>query len=409
MISVNLNTIDTLILSIFLFLIGTLIKNKIEIFNRLCIPAPVIGGLLFCFLSSLFRLFNLLQITMNTRLMPYFMSLFFTIIGIGISLSLIKKGGRLLFKYWLLCGILAYCQSILAVILSKFLNIHPLLGLMCGTISMEGGHGFAAAFGTTIEQLGINNASGVGIAAATFGLLLGSLLGGPTSRYLIEKYNLKPIHNNSKSLNNNLKKSSKSNNLHINKFPYNLNAYIFFEQALVVLLCLSIGEFITNIFFNITKIILPTVVGCMFIAVIFRNINDKINFIKLDFNLLDFLGEVSLGIFLTMALMSIDLFKLSNLFGPILLIVLFQVVFIIFFAVFICFKVLGKNFDAAVIISGLIGHGLGATPNAIANMNSVSERYGHSEKAFLVVPLVGAFLLDAFTMPCIVLFINMYS
>lgn len=409
MISINLNIVDTLILSTLLFLIGTVIKDKISIFNRICIPSPVIGGLLFCLINSLLRSANLLIIYPDTSLMPYFMSLFFTIIGIGINLHLVKKGGYILFKYWLLCGILAYCQSILSVILAKFLNIHPLLGLMCGTISMEGGHGFAAAFGSTIENLGVNNALSVGVAAATFGLLLGSLLGGPTARYLIEKYNLKPVHIKGNNLKDKSGYSKKNSNSHIHKSSYSLTTYTFFEQALILLLCLSLGELMTNLLFNTTKIILPTVVGCMFFAVIFRSVNDKFRFVVLNFKLLDFLGELSLGIFLTMALMSIDLFKLSNLFGPILIIVISQVAFLIFFAVFVCFKALGKNFDAAVIISGLIGHGLGATPNAIANMTSVSDRYGYSEKAFLVVPLVGAFLLDAFTIPCIIFFINILS
>ena len=142
---------------------------------------------------------------------------------------------------------------------------------------------------------------------------------------------------------------------------------------------------------------------------VLREFESKYNFIKIDFQLLDFLEEISLGMFLTMALMSVDLLKLSDIFGPIILIVIFQVIFIVLYSIFVCFKVLGRDFDSAVIISGLIGHGLGATPNALANMNSVSQKYGLSEKAFLVVPLVGAFLLDIFTMPCIILFINLLS
>lgn len=403
MINIDLTSVHTLILAILLFLIGSILKNKVKFLNNFCIPAPVIGGLLFCFLYLGLNYFGVLKVSMDTKMMPYFMSFFFTSIGLGVSFSLVKKGGKLLVKYWILCGILGFCQNLLTIFMSKICNIHPLLGLMCGSISMEGGHGYAAAFGTTIENLGINNASSVGIAAATFGLIIGGIIGGPASKYLIEKHNLRPSNTNAYSSN------IKSTSLGISKTYYGLSVYMFFEQFLIVLVCMSLGDFLTTIIFNLTGIILPTVVCSMFIAVLFRNCNDKLDLVKIDLKLLDFLGELCLGMFLTMALMSIDLLKLSNIFGPIILIIICQVIFILLYSILICFNVLGRDFDAAVIISGLIGHGLGATPNALANMSSVSQKYGTSQKAFLIVPLVGAFLLDVFTMPCIIFFINILS
>ncbi|RDY27555.1 sodium/glutamate symporter [Romboutsia weinsteinii] len=402
MFSIQLDIMQTLILAIVLYLLGGVIKNRFSLFNKFCIPSPVIGGLMFCILTLFLNIFNICSVSMDTTLMPYFMTFFFTIIGLGVSLSLVKKGGKLLFTYWILCGILAYCQNTLTIILSKSLHINPLLGLMCGTISMEGGHGCAAAFGATIESLGVSGACSVGIASATFGLILGGVIGGPIAKFLIEKYKLKPSHTNT-SLSSNTANKNRSTS------SFNLSALSFFEQILIILLAMSLGDFLTNLIYKSTNIILPSVVCCMFVAVIFRNLNEKVQFVKLDFKLLDFLNEVSLGMFLTMALMSIDLYKLSSLFGPIIVLVLCQVLFIVTFALLICFKALGKDFDAAIMISGLIGHGLGATPNALANMSSVSQKYGYSEKAFLVVPLVGAFLLDLFTMPCIILFINLLS
>lgn len=402
MINISLTSTNTLVLAIILYLLGSFLKSKFKLFNSFCIPSPVIGGLLFCIIYMFLNYFKILNVSMNTSLMPSFMSFFFTVIGLGVSLSLVKKGGKLLFKYWVLCGVLAFCQNSITVILSKICNIHPLLGLMCGTISMEGGHGYAAAFGSTIEDLGINNASSVGIAAATLGLILGGVLGGPVAKFLIEKYKLKPS-------NPSLKKYVKSPSLSVSKSYYGLTPYFFFEQVLLVLLCMIVGDLLTNLIYTKTNVVLPQVVCSMGVAALFRNVNDKYNFYKVDFALLDFLGEISLGMFLTMALMSVDLLKLSDIFGPIILIIIFQVIFIVLYSIFVCFKVLGRDFDSAVIISGLIGHGLGATPNALANMNSVSQKYGLSEKAFLVVPLVGAFLLDIFTMPCIILFINLLS
>ena len=402
MIDITLTSTNTLVLAIMLFLPGSFLKSKIKFFNSFCIPSPVIGGLLFSITYICLNYLGVLNVSMDTSLMPSFMSFFFTAIGLGVSFSSVKKGGKLLFKYWILCGILSICQNLLAVILSRVCDINPLLGLMCGTISMEGVHGFAAAFGSTIESLGISNATSVGVAAATFGLILGGILGGPVAKFLIERYKLKPN-------NHSLKKSIKGPSLGVSKSYYGLTPYLLFEQILLVLLCMVIGDFLTNLIYTKTNLVLPSVVCSMSVAALFRNLNDKYNFTKIDFQLLDFLGEISLGMFLTMALMSIDLLKLSNLFGPIVLIVIFQVIFIILYSIFICFRALGKNFDAAVIISGLIGHGLGATPNALANMTSVSQKYGPSEKAFLVVPLVGAFLLDLFTMPCIITFINLLS
>ena len=398
MISIFLNTIPTVILSLLLYLFGKKIKSKSNLLTKLCIPSPVIGGILFCILNLILQILGIAKISMNTNLMDYFISFFFTIVGLGVSIKLAKKGGSLLIKYWLLCGVLAFLQNILTIILSKLTNIHPLLALMCGTISMEGGHGSAAAYGKTIEALGIENACGIGIAAATFGLIFAGILGGPVSKYLIKKYNLKSnVKINNNTINN------KSN------IVFKTDTTLFLEQILVVLFCISLGELISNLIFKTTHIIVPSISGCVLVAAIFRNINDKINIIKLEFKILDFLSDISLGLFLTMALMSIDLFKLSNLFGPVIIIVISQAIFIILFGIFIAFNVLGKNLDAAIIVGGMIGHGLGATPNALANMSSVSQIYGYSEKAFLIVPLVAAFLLDVFTMPCIILFINFFT
>lgn len=400
MFSLQLNIVGTLILSIFLYLLGNFLTNKIYILNKFCIPSPVVGGLSFSLLVFFLNYFNVVNITMNTLLMPYFMSFFFTIVGLNVSFKLLKKGGKLLIIYWLLCAILGFFQNTIAVVIAKIINISPLLALMCGSVSMEGGHGYSLAFGTTIESLGIANACNVGFASATLGLIMGGMVGGPVAKYLIEKYNLKsPIRSNTIQRNDNKKSSS----------LLNTTDTIFFEQILIVLLCMTVGDLLARSLKTYVNLVIPGIVGCIFIAVIFRNTNDKVKLLKMDFELLDFLQELSLGMFLTMALMSIDFFTLSDLFGPIIIIVFCQVCFLIIFSTKICFKLLGKNYDAAVMISGLLGHGLGATPNALANMGSVTGKYGHSKTAYLVVPLVAAFLLDLFSIPCILFFINLLA
>ncbi|KPI52218.1 sodium:glutamate symporter [Clostridioides difficile] len=406
MITLTFDMVQTLTLSMLFFLIGNLLKNRINFLNNFCIPAPVIGGLLFCFLNLFLKYFNLADISVSGNLMPNFITFFFTTIGLEISINLIKKGGSVLFRYWILCGVLAFCQNILAITISKIIKLEPLLGLMCGNVSMEGGHGYSAAFGLTIENLGVNGAVGVGLSAATIGLIIGGILGCPVARFLINKYKLKPS-TDIDLLNSNYNR--KTNKIRNNDFSQTITPTIFLEQVLIIFICINTGEIISRIFYIMFNILLPSVVTCMFSAVIFRNLNDKINILKLNFKLINFLKELSLGIFLTLSLMNIDLFELSTLLPPILLIVTFQVIFIILFSVFICFRILGKDFDSAIIISGLIGHGIGATPNALANMSSLTQKYGDSPKAFLVVPLVSGFLLDVISIPCILFFINILS
>ena len=402
MINLDLNIVSTLILAIVLCLFGNFIKNKFSIFNKVCIPTPVIGGLFFSLLIFILRKFGILEITMDTSLMPYFLSIFFISVGFCINIFSAKGGGKLLFLYWLLCAFLGLFQNLIAVFSSKLLHIKPLLGFMCGSVSMEGGHGYALAFGKTIESIGIENACAIGIAAATLGLITGGLLGGPVGRFLIYKYDLKPLKGGSR-----LVKSNKNQNIiKTNKPKFQFTPIVFLENILILLLIMNISFFVSNLIYIKTNILIPNIVIGMLLSVIINNFNIKKQVFDFSWDLFDFIQNISLDIFLTMALMSIDLYALSSLLGPILIIVFFQVLFVLIYGVFICFRVLGKDYDAAIMISGLIGHTLGATPNALANMSTLTSKYGKSETAFLIVPMVGAFLLDAFSMPCILFFIN---
>ena len=397
MINLDLNIVSTLILAIVLCLFGNFIKNKFSIFNKVCIPTPVIGGLFFSLLIFILRKFGILEITMDTSLMPYFLSIFFISVGFCINIFSAKGGGKLLFLYWLLCAFLGLFQNLIAVFSSKLLHIKPLLGFMCGSVSMEGGHGYALAFGKTIESIGIENACAIGIAAATLGLITGGLLGGPVGRFLIYKYDLKPLKGGSRLFKNN----KNQNTIKTNKPKFQFTPIVFLENILILLLIMNISFFVSNIIYIKSNILIG-----MLLSVIINNFNIKKQVFDFSWDLFDFIQNISLDIFLTMALMSIDLYALSSLLGPILIIVFFQVLFVLIYGVFICFRVLGKDYDAAIMISGLIGHTLGATPNALANMSTLTSKYGKSETAFLIVPMVGAFLLDAFSMPCILFFIN---
>lgn len=389
-----LNQVTTIFLAVALLVLGTVIVKKVGLLQKFCIPAPVVGGLLFAILATALKSVGLVEFTLDTSLQSLFMITFFTTVGLGASFQLIKLGGKLLVIYWLACGFLALAQNVIGVSLASLFGIHPLIGMMAGAVSMEGGHGAATAFGQTLEDMGIHSALSIGIAAATFGLIAGGLVGGPTVKYLLSKYDLKPTET-----------AEETKNVEENVPPITTNS--FFIQVLLITFCMALGTYLGELFTSATGFVLPGYVGAMFVAVIVRNIMDKLKPNAIDMKSINLISDVTLGIFLSMALMSIKLWEVADLALPILVIVFIQVVFIVLFGIFILFRLLGKNYDAAVMVAGFTGHGLGATPNAMANMSAVTERFGPSRKAYLVVPIVGAFLIDLFAMPIIITTINL--
>jgi glutamate:Na+ symporter, ESS family len=387
--------ITTIFLAVLFLTIGTFIIKKVGIFQRFCIPAPVVGGLLFALIVTIFKSIGF-EITLDTSLQSLFMITFFTTVGLGASFKLVKLGGKLLIIYWIACGFLALMQNVIGVGLASLLGIEPLIGLMAGAVSMEGGHGAAAAFGQTLEELGFEGSMTVGAAAATLGLVAGGLVGGPVAKHLISKYDLKPS-----------KEEMEVSSLDTDHEQ--VTTQTFFTQVLIITFCMTVGSYIGKWFSELTDFVLPGYVGAMFVAVIVRNILDKIKPGAINMKTVSIIGDITLGIFLSMALMSIKLWEITDLALPLLIIVLVQVIFIVLLAMFVLFRLLGKNYDAAVMISGFLGHGLGATPNAMANMHAIVGRFGPSQKAFLVVPIVGAFLIDVFGIPIIITTINLFK
>ncbi|MEI4771600.1 sodium/glutamate symporter [Psychrobacillus sp. FJAT-51614] len=395
--TIALDQVTTIFLSIALLVLGTYLVKKVGFLNKFCIPAPVVGGLLFAIVATIVKSLGWLEFTLDTSLQGIFMLTFFTTIGLGASFKLVKLGGKLLVIYWLACGFLALAQNTIGVSMAYLFNLHPLIGMMAGAVSMEGGHGAATAFGQTIEDLGVNSALSIGVAAATFGLVAGGLIGGPVVKYLVSKYNLKSTETED-VVDVNPIESEK---------PIQTNT--FFLQLLLITFCMALGTYLGGLFSTATGIVLPGYVGAMFVAVIVRNIVDKVNPKIVDMQSIGLVGDITLGIFLSMALMSIKLWEVADLALPLLVIVFVQVIFIVLFGIFVLFRLLGKNYDAAVMVAGFTGHGLGATPNAMANMAAVTERFGPSKKAYLVVPIVGAFLIDVFAMPIIITTINLFQ
>ncbi|MEK5232195.1 sodium/glutamate symporter [Lysinibacillus sp. FSL K6-0232] len=393
---IEINQITTVFLAVALFVLGGFLVNKIGLLKRFCIPAPVVGGLLFAALATLLKTTGAVEISLDTSLQSLFMITFFTTIGLGASFKLVKLGGKLLIIYWLACGFLALMQNVIGVSLASLMGIHPLIGMMAGAVSMEGGHGAAAAFGQTLEDLGISSAMTIGAAAATCGLVAGGLIGGPIVKYLVGKYNLTPDEQEAEEV--------EFDNKH-----EQITTDSFFLQVLLITFSMAVGTYIGALFSEATGFVLPGYVGAMFVAVFVRNIMDKVKPEAINMKSISLIGDVTLGIFLSMALMSIKLWEIADLALPLFIIVFVQVLFIVVFCIFVLFKLLGKNYDAAVMVAGFAGHGLGATPNAMANMSAVVQRFGPSKKAFLVVPIVGAFLIDVFGIPIIITTINLFK
>ena len=418
---IKLDMIATLVLAILLLLLGRVMVNRIGILGRFCIPAPVAGGLLFSILMLILHQSNILIIKMDTLLQTPFMLAFFSTIGLIASLKLVKKGGKLLLFYWLLCGFLSLMQNVIGVSLAQVFDIDTLLGVLMGAVSMEGGHGAAGAFGPEIEAMGVFGATAVAMAAATFGLVSGGLVGGPIAKYLLNKNNLKSTEalelagdgtvtatggNNGVSSSSDDAKAAKKESEYAESA---ISAHSLFIHTAIIAVCMTIGLMVGSWLKGSLGIALPSYVGAMFFAVILRNINDQLNVVKLHTETINLIGDYCLGVFLSMALMTLKLWELVDLAIPMIVVLGAQVVFMIVYCLFIVFPLLGKTYDAVIMCAGMAGHGLGATPNAMANMKAVTEKFGPSTKAFLIVPLCGAFLIDLFALPCIVWFINYFA
>ena len=397
--NINLNSTTTLALAALLLIMGYSINKRVTILNKYCIPAPVVGGFLFMFLTWLGHISSTFKFNFENIFQSTFMLAFFTTVGLGASFTLLKKGGKLLIIYWLTCGIISIFQNIIGITITKITGLEAPYALLSSAISMIGGHGAALAYGGTFAKMGYESAPLVGAAAATFGLITAVLIGGPLGRRLIEKNNLRPDNNENfdQSVTEiNTDKGVKLSDLDIIK------------NVVVILLCMAIGSYISTLIGKLIKMDFPSYVGSMFVAVIVRNINEKTHTYNFNFSLVDGVGNVMLNLYLSLALMTLKLWELSGLIGGVLLVVACQVIFMIIIAYFVVFRILGSNYDAAVMCSGLCGHGLGATPSAIVNMTAINERYGMSRKAMMIVPIVGAFLVDIIYQPATVWFIKTF-
>lgn len=391
--------VGTIAMGLISLFVGKKLKEKLVFLDRFGIPAAVIGGILFALVHLIMRVCHVGSISYDTTLQTPFMVVFFTTIGLGSSIAGLKKGGKLLVIFWILSGIMTFMQTVIGVSLAKVTGINPLLGVMAGSVSMSGGHGSAGAFGQTIEELGVTGGLTVALSAATFGLIAGGLLGSPLAVHLIKKFNLKP-----KDVVNKEEVQKKDDT---EKREITLSSMMSHVSMLSIVM--TIGIALSTLLKTKFGIALPSYVGAMFVAIIFNNLNIKFKWLDMDRNLINIIGETSLNIFLSMALISLKLWELAALAIPLLIILFSQVLFMWLYTRFIVFKAMGGDYDAAVMVSGMCGSGLGATTNAMINMGEISGKYGYTVNPYLIVPLTGAFLIDIFQMPVIITAINMFK
>ena len=397
--NINCDMVLTLAMAAVLLLIGFWIKKQVGFLTKYCIPAPVIGGFLFMFITFIGHQTGAFKFVFDTTFQSPFMVAFFTTVGLGASISLLKKGGMLLVIYWLIAGVVSVIQNVISVGLATVTGLEYPYALLAGAISMIGGHGAAGSYGSTFTEMGYPAGITVGAAAATFGLIFGVLVGGPVARMLIEKNHLTP--DPTENLDTSVEEI---NAAHGEK----LTPLDVLKNVTAILVSMAVGMQISGWIGTLIGMSFPSYVGAMFVAMIVRNLNEKFHWYNFSFPLVDGIGDVMLNLYLSMALMSLNLYQLLDLIGPVLLIVVCQVVVLVVLSIFVVFPILGKNYDAAVMCAGLLGHGLGATPSAIVNMTAVKDKYGMSRKAFMIVPIVGAFLVDIIYQPQTIAFIKFF-
>ncbi len=397
----QLDLVTTGAITVMLVMLGFQLKQRIHVLERFCIPVPVIGGFFAAIFILLLREAGDHTIHFDTTLQVPAMVAFFTTIGLSGSFAFIKRGGKLLGIYLIICWLLVIFQDIFGATVAGMLGINPSFGVMAGGVSLSGGHGTAAALGSMAEGLGVHDAVTIGLACATFGLIIGGLLGGPVSSFLIKRHNLKIEPDVS---------TTELSPLHDHEENVQLTSYQLIASAGLISVLMVLGFWVSDLFTSVFHIVLPSYVGAMFVAIIFCNLNDHLHWIKLNNSAIDVIADISLGFFLTQAMMSLKIWDLYALALPLLFILILQVLVLALIAIYIVFPLMGRNYDAAVMCSGMMGHGLGAVPNAVANMSAVCEKYkAFSYKALLIVPLCGAVLVDIVGIPFHVWILNYFQ
>ncbi|NLI62846.1 MAG: sodium/glutamate symporter [Methanosarcinaceae archaeon] len=396
---IEFDIFQSVTLAVFLLLIGKYLVGKISVLEKYSIPAPIVGGFLFSIFALVLKHYEIAMFEFDNTLQNVAMVVFFTTIGFKASFEVIKKDSKAIFLFFLCAAGLVILQNIIGVGLCELMGIDHIIGILTGSTAMTGGHGTAAAIGMDAENAGVIGAKEIGLAAATFGLVAGSVIGGPLGTRRIKKHGLKPSE---KELIERFEVEEKLSRFDV--FYKNV-----FNAAYMIIIAIGIG-ILVNPVLELTGLKFPIYIGPMIVAVILRNITDNGKGIipKVAMDEVNLLGDFGLEIFLSMALMNLKLWEIADLATPMIILIIAQTILMILYAYFITFNVMGRDYDAAILMAGHCGFGMGATPNAMANMTSLTEKYGPSQKAFFVLPTVSALFIDIINIFIIGIFFNIF-
>ena len=381
------DTYQTLALASLVLLLGYFLVKRINVLKSFNIPEPVVGGFIVAIGLSVWHQIDGTSFTFEKSLQTTMMLVFFSSIGLSANFARLIKGGKPLIIFLFVAAGLIICQNVIGIAGSELLGIDPAYGLLAGSVTLTGGHGTGAAWAETfIKEFNLPAATEIAMACATFGLVFGGIIGGPVARFLLnrQKQGENPENDEIDDVQEAFEHPA---------YQRKVNARSIIETITMMSFCLLIGQYLDSITKG-TALQLPTFVWCLFTGVIIRNTLTHLFKFRVADSAIDVLGSVGLSIFLAIALMSLKLWELAGLAGDVLVILAVQVAFMAFYAVYVTYHFMGKDYDAVVLSAGHCGFGLGATPTAVANMQAITSRFGPSHKAFLIVPMVGAFFID---------------
>ena len=385
--TVKLDMYQALAVAVVMLLIGRELVARIEFLRRYCIPAPVVGGLVFAIVHAVLRGTGIMEFDMDVTLQKVFMTAFFCSVGYMAAFGMLKKGGIGVILFLGISAAMCVIQDLVGAIGAKAFGLDPRIGLAMGSIPLVGGHGTAGSWGPFLENLGVANATTVAVAAATYGLISGCMMGGPIAYEKIKKFGLK-----SKGLNaDGAKEAHPTTTVDVSADTAALDENNVLNAALYIVVAVGAG---TVVSFFIGKVLtMPAYIGAMIVGAVIRNIQEARG-VKMPMGEMNALGNVCLSLFLALAMCNLKLWQLVDLAVPMIVILLIETVVMWFYASFVVFNIMGRDYDAAVISSGFCGFGMGATPNAMANMQAITNIYGPAPVAFMIVPLVGSLFID---------------
>ena len=382
---IQLDTYGTLVAATLVLLLGRKCVQSVKFLKKYTIPEPVAGGLLVALLLLIANQMFGLEIGFDMSLKEPLMLAFFATIGLNANLSSLRAGGKSLFLLVFVVIGLLLMQNAIGIGMAKMLGLDPLMGLLAGSITLSGGHGTGAAWSKLfIERYGFENAMEVAMACATFGLVLGGIIGGPVARYLVS---------HSSTPNGTPEDAADPSAFEKPTIGRMITPLVMVETIALIAICLMAGTYFASLLQG-SAFEIPTFVCVLFVGVILSNVMAWLGFYRVFDRAVSVLGNVSLSLFLAMALMSLKLWEMASLALPMMAILIVQTIAMALYAIFVTYRIMGKNYDAAVLAAGHCGFGLGATPTAIANMQAITNQFGPSHLAFLVVPMVGAFFID---------------